>query len=475
MHPLSPQQEVDGDEEERRERHVIECGGRLKHDDGQRREEHGAERGCSPVEAQCAGDAGHRQHRRQQRDELEERREALIPGERHRPRGDQLGAGCEDVQPQVVRPLDIADGVLLAPESGAGEVVPERVVVVRRRGDRQHDRVRRDRRRRRRPGSPPPDPAAPRRSHARPARRAARDGSTRQDQTGPRAPASMAEPMSSQPRVSPSNGDSTSIEHDDGAVRRRERARAGNRPRLATRATRQPATPWRRSSAKPRINAAVPRRRLSPIVTGGRGTIGGAFRPDARTPHRRHPNLGRRRLLRHRRDRPQPPGLGGAGAAALPRRVSCGVNAVKLQKRDNRSLYTRAAYDAPYEHENSFGATYGEHREALEFDASEYRELQACARELGLAFSPRPLTMPSADLLAELDMPAYKIASGDLRNTPLLRHVASLGKPMIVSTGGATIEDVDRAVEAIRPSTRRSACSSARLPIRPRSRSSSWA
>jgi sialic acid synthase len=55
----------------------------------------------------------------------------------------------------------------------------------------------------------------------------------------------------------------------------------------------------------------------------------------------------------------------------------------------------------------------------------------------------------SADFLADLDMPAYKTASGDLRNTPLLRHVASIGKPMIVSTGGATMEDVDRAVEAI--------------------------
>ena len=45
----------------------------------------------------------------------------------------------------------------------------------------------------------------------------------------------------------------------------------------------------------------------------------------------------------------------------------CGADAVKLQKRDNRRLYTRAGYDKPYENENSYGATYGEHREALEF------------------------------------------------------------------------------------------------------------
>lgn len=129
----------------------------------------------------------------------------------------------------------------------------------------------------------------------------------------------------------------------------------------------------------------------------------------------------------------------------------CGVDAVKLQKRDNRALFTRAQYDAPYDNENSFGPTYGAHREALELDRGAYLELQACARELGLVLFATAFDVPSADLLAELDMPVYKIASGDLRNTPLLRHVASFGKPIIVSTGGATIEDVDRAVETVLP------------------------
>lgn len=131
--------------------------------------------------------------------------------------------------------------------------------------------------------------------------------------------------------------------------------------------------------------------------------------------------------------------------------ADCGVDAVKVQKRANRSLYTRVLYDAPYDNENSFGATYGEHREALELDADQLRELQALARELGIAFFSTAFDGESADLLAELGMPAYKIASGDLRNTPLLRHVAALGKPMIVSTGGATIDDVDRAVATILP------------------------
>src|SRR5713101_4678012 len=53
----------------------------------------------------------------------------------------------------------------------------------------------------------------------------------------------------------------------------------------------------------------------------------------------------------------------------------CGANAVKLQKRANRTLYTREFYEQPYENELSFGRTYGEHREALEFSRDEYVEL----------------------------------------------------------------------------------------------------
>jgi sialic acid synthase len=129
----------------------------------------------------------------------------------------------------------------------------------------------------------------------------------------------------------------------------------------------------------------------------------------------------------------------------------CGVDAVKLQKRTNRSLYTRAFYDQPYENEFSFGATYGQHREALELDADEYRELQAYARELGVTFFATAWDFESADLLAQLDVSAFKIASGDLRNTPLLRYIAAFGKPMFLSTGGADLRDIERAVDAVLP------------------------
>jgi N-acetylneuraminate synthase/sialic acid synthase len=131
------------------------------------------------------------------------------------------------------------------------------------------------------------------------------------------------------------------------------------------------------------------------------------------------------------------------------------VTAVKLQKRDNRALYTRAMYDQPYDNENSFGPTYGAHREALEFGESEYRELLDYARELGLTFFATAFDHPSADLLARLDVPAFKIASGDVRSIPLIRHVAQFQKPLIVSCGGATMEDVERVYDAVMPVNKR--------------------
>ncbi|OFW15055.1 MAG: N-acetylneuraminate synthase [Acidobacteria bacterium RIFCSPLOWO2_12_FULL_67_14] len=128
-----------------------------------------------------------------------------------------------------------------------------------------------------------------------------------------------------------------------------------------------------------------------------------------------------------------------------------GAQAVKLQKRDNRGLYTRAAYQKPYDNENSFGPTYGEHREFLEFGLKEYQELQRYARELGIDFFATAFDAASADFLEGLDVPAYKIASGDVRSTPLLAHVARFGKPIILSTGGALIDDVQRAYDTIMP------------------------
>src|SRR6187551_2081767 len=97
----------------------------------------------------------------------------------------------------------------------------------------------------------------------------------------------------------------------------------------------------------------------------------------------------------------------------------CGADAVKLQKRANRALYTREFFDQPYDNESSFGRTYGEHREALELSAGDLAELQTHAREVDITFFATAFDFESADLLGELDVPAFKFASGDIRIVPL--------------------------------------------------------
>lgn len=131
--------------------------------------------------------------------------------------------------------------------------------------------------------------------------------------------------------------------------------------------------------------------------------------------------------------------------------AAAGASAVKFQKRDNRSIFTSRIYNAAYESPQSFGATYGEHREALEFGVTEYRELLQYARAQRVDFMATAFDPASADFLAELGADAIKIASADLTNTPLLRHVVQLGLPLVVSTGGATMDDVRRAYEIVGP------------------------
>jgi sialic acid synthase len=124
-----------------------------------------------------------------------------------------------------------------------------------------------------------------------------------------------------------------------------------------------------------------------------------------------------------------------------------GCSAVKLQKRDNKTLYTEEMYNAPYNSENAFGPTYGLHREALEFDQDQYLRLQAYAAHIGITFFATAFDVPSANFLWDLGVPAIKIASGDLTNSYLLKYAASLDVPIILSTGGGDMRDVLEAKE----------------------------
>jgi len=129
--------------------------------------------------------------------------------------------------------------------------------------------------------------------------------------------------------------------------------------------------------------------------------------------------------------------------------AGCGADAVKLQKRDNETLYSAHLLDAPYENEHSFGHTYGQHRTALEFGPKEYLACRAMAYAAKIDFFATAFDERSVDFLGEIDVPAIKLASGALTDGPLLRYASTTGCPLILSTGGGTWADVDRAVNTL--------------------------
>jgi N-acetylneuraminate synthase/sialic acid synthase len=129
--------------------------------------------------------------------------------------------------------------------------------------------------------------------------------------------------------------------------------------------------------------------------------------------------------------------------------AQAGASAVKLQKRSNVDLFTPTAYNSPYLSENAFGETYGLHRDFLEFGENEYRACINEAKKNDIIFFATAFDFQSANFLNDLDVPAFKVASGDLKSLPLIEHIAKFKKPIIISTGGATLQDIDLAVEVL--------------------------
>jgi sialic acid synthase SpsE len=127
----------------------------------------------------------------------------------------------------------------------------------------------------------------------------------------------------------------------------------------------------------------------------------------------------------------------------------CGASAVKFQKRDVDGELSVELRDKPYDNENSFGATYGEHRRFLEFSAEQHRELQAYTAGKGILYLCTVCDLVSLEEMAPLDLPAYKVASRDMTNWPLLAALGRLGRPIVLSTGMGAEQEVDQALELL--------------------------
>lgn len=125
-----------------------------------------------------------------------------------------------------------------------------------------------------------------------------------------------------------------------------------------------------------------------------------------------------------------------------------GAQAVKFQKRTPEISTPEHMKQVP--RETPWGTmTYLEYRYRVEFEQEQYAEIGAYADSKGLDWFASPWDEPSVDFLEAMDVVAYKVASASVTDLGLLRKLKDTGKPVILSTGMSTIEQIDRAVEVL--------------------------
>jgi N-acetylneuraminate synthase len=128
--------------------------------------------------------------------------------------------------------------------------------------------------------------------------------------------------------------------------------------------------------------------------------------------------------------------------------VEAGCDAVKFQKRTPELCVPKDQWDL--ERETPWGRmTYLEYRYRVEFDERQYREIDDFCREQGIQWFASCWDEPSVDFIEQFNPVMYKAASASLTDHALLRKMKSTGKPLMISTGMSTMEEIEAAVVAV--------------------------
>ena len=131
--------------------------------------------------------------------------------------------------------------------------------------------------------------------------------------------------------------------------------------------------------------------------------------------------------------------------------AKAGADAVKFQTFQAEELVTESAEKADYQKETTGSdESQFEMLKKLELSDRNYKELFTYYQKKGIIFLSTPFDQGSADFLDKLGLPALKIPSGEITNFPLLKHIAGKRKPVILSTGMSTLDEVGEAVEVLR-------------------------
>ena len=127
--------------------------------------------------------------------------------------------------------------------------------------------------------------------------------------------------------------------------------------------------------------------------------------------------------------------------------VTTGCDAVKFQKRTVDVVYTPE--ELAKERKSVFGNTNGDLKRGLEFGVKEYKEIDKYCKEKGILWFASCWDEDSVDFIERFNPPCYKIASASLTDDKLLKHTKSKGKPIFLSTGMSTMEQIKHAIKIL--------------------------
>jgi len=122
-----------------------------------------------------------------------------------------------------------------------------------------------------------------------------------------------------------------------------------------------------------------------------------------------------------------------------------GANAVKFQKRDLDSIYRKEILENPNLDSQGTEILIGVLKE-VELEENDYKEIIEYCKEKKITFLCTPWDNVSVDFLEKLNVSAYKVASADMTNIPLIKYISNTKKPMIISTGMSTLEEIEKTV-----------------------------
>lgn len=127
--------------------------------------------------------------------------------------------------------------------------------------------------------------------------------------------------------------------------------------------------------------------------------------------------------------------------------VMAGCDAVKFQKRTIDVVYSAEELARP--RDNPFGSTNGDLKRGLEFNDEQYKNIDQHCRQVGITWFASCWDEASVDFIDQFDPPCFKIASASLTDDNLLRFHRTKGKPIVLSTGMSTLEEIDHALDVL--------------------------